>query len=351
MSLCLVLMNPLLYFLSGDKLFKCDECDKLFSRKESLKQHISYKHSKNLVSNTPNCHLQSFYLLLLVCVHMSASCAPWQPDQEYKYKCNTCEKSFRLENALKFHNCRTGRTVYFIPAFPFFCFDHIHPRSFSLIPSSSLSRRQDIPVRHLLALLLHQQQPLQAQEEARREALLLWNLQQDVLPQRRDAGTPQEARRGWVAHFSNDCFQQGKLQEKKVSVWKMYLCFISIFLQDQSTWRERSWRPTEKKGPSTGRSRHPVPSVARWALCTAAEGNGTQGSGSNMCAYINPSSVTRVCLCAQVFSCRSNMNKHLLTHGDKKYTCEICARKFFRVDVLRDHIHVHFKVRRSRGEN
>lgn len=215
MSLCLVLMNPLLYFFSGDKLFKCDECDKLFSRKESLKQHISYKHSKNLVSNTPNCHLQSFYLLLLVCVHMSASCAPWQPDQEYKYKCNTCEKSFRLENALKFHNCRTGRTVYFIPAFPFFCFDHIRSRSFSLIPSSSLSRRQDVPVRHLLALLLHQQQPLQAQEEARREALLLWNLQQDVLPQRRDAGTPQEARRGWVAHFSNDCFQQGKLQEKK----------------------------------------------------------------------------------------------------------------------------------------
>lgn len=39
------------------------------------------------------------------------------------------------------------------------------------------------------------------------------------------------------------------------------------------------------------------------------------------------------------------MNKHLLTHGDKKYTCEICGRKFFRVDVLRDHIHVHFKVR------
>jgi len=54
-----------------------------------------------------------------------------------------------------------------------------------------------------------------------------------------------------------------------------------------------------------------------------------------------------VCVCAQVFSCRSNMNKHLLTHGDKKYTCEICARKFFRVDVLRDHIHVHFKVRRG----
>lgn len=54
--------------------------------------------------------------------------------------------------------------------------------------------------------------------------------------------------------------------------------------------------------------------------------------------------VLMACLRPQVFSCRSNMNKHLLTHGDKKYTCEICGRKFFRVDVLRDHIHVHFKV-------
>nr|XP_032832240.1 PR domain zinc finger protein 15-like isoform X2 [Petromyzon marinus] len=48
-------------------------------------------------------------------------------------------------------------------------------------------------------------------------------------------------------------------------------------------------------------------------------------------------------VCNKVFSCRSNMNKHLLTHGDKKYACEICGRRFYRVDVLRDHIHVHFK--------
>lgn len=37
----------------GDKLFKCDECEKMFSRKESLKQHISYKHSKNEVCHSP----------------------------------------------------------------------------------------------------------------------------------------------------------------------------------------------------------------------------------------------------------------------------------------------------------
>lgn len=59
---------------------------------------------------------------------------------------------------------------------------------------------------------------------------------------------------------------------------------------------------------------------------------------------LHSSSLSVLPLCPQVFSCRSNMNKHLLTHGDKKYTCEICGRKFFRVDVLRDHIHVHFKV-------
>uniref|UniRef100_A0A8C3EAZ0 PR/SET domain 15 n=1 Tax=Corvus moneduloides TaxID=1196302 RepID=A0A8C3EAZ0_CORMO len=61
----------------GDKLFKCEECAKLFSRKESLKQHVSYKHSRNEV------------------------------DSEYRYKCTTCEKAFRIESALEFHNCRT----------------------------------------------------------------------------------------------------------------------------------------------------------------------------------------------------------------------------------------------------
>lgn len=35
----------------GDKLFKCEECAKLFSRKESLKQHVSYKHSRNEVGD------------------------------------------------------------------------------------------------------------------------------------------------------------------------------------------------------------------------------------------------------------------------------------------------------------
>uniref|UniRef100_A0ABI7ZBY1 PR/SET domain 15 n=1 Tax=Felis catus TaxID=9685 RepID=A0ABI7ZBY1_FELCA len=61
----------------GDKLFKCEECAKLFSRKESLKQHVSYKHSRNEV------------------------------DSEYRYRCGTCEKTFRIESALEFHNCRT----------------------------------------------------------------------------------------------------------------------------------------------------------------------------------------------------------------------------------------------------
>lgn len=38
----------------GDKLFKCEECAKLFSRKESLKQHVSYKHSRNEVGDGGN---------------------------------------------------------------------------------------------------------------------------------------------------------------------------------------------------------------------------------------------------------------------------------------------------------
>lgn len=59
--------DPFLCALSaGDKLFKCDECDKLFSRKESLKQHISYKHSKNMVSLSPEPRAQQLLVALLV---------------------------------------------------------------------------------------------------------------------------------------------------------------------------------------------------------------------------------------------------------------------------------------------
>lgn len=93
----------------------------------------------------------------------------------------------------------------------------------------------------------------------------------------------------------------------------------------------------EKREPSTRRSRRPVPSVARSVPSEALH----QPVGICQAEFF----FQQQRFCAQVFSCRSNMNKHLLTHGDKKYTCEICARKFFRVDVLRDHIHVHFKVR------
>ncbi|KAM9847019.1 PR domain zinc finger protein 15 [Aulostomus maculatus] len=193
----------------GDKLFKCDECDKLFSRKESLKQHISYKHSKNA------------------------------PDLEYKYQCNTCEKSFRLENALKFHNCRTDDKT-------FQC--DICSRFFST--NSNLSKH------------------------------------------------------------------------KKKHGEKLYSCEICnkmFYRKDvmQEHHRRHGVGPKHMKREEL-------------------EANGEEGTKYRK----EPSPCP---ICGKVFSCRSNMNKHLLTHGDKKYTCEICGRKFFRVDVLRDHIHVHFK--------
>uniref|UniRef100_A0A8D2ZGV0 PR/SET domain 15 n=1 Tax=Scophthalmus maximus TaxID=52904 RepID=A0A8D2ZGV0_SCOMX len=191
----------------GDKLFKCDECDKLFSRKESLKQHISYKHSKNM------------------------------PDQEYKHKCNTCEKSFRLENALKFHNCRTDDKT-------FQC--DICSRFFST--NSNLSKH------------------------------------------------------------------------KKKHGEKLYSCEIC----NKMFYRKDVMQEHHR--------RHGPKHLKREEL----EANGEEGTKYRK----EPSPCP---ICGKVFSCRSNMNKHLLTHGDKKYTCEICGRKFFRVDVLRDHIHVHFK--------
>ncbi|MGH0186774.1 UNVERIFIED_CONTAM: hypothetical protein FKN15_022397 [Acipenser sinensis] len=200
----------------GDKLFKCDECDKLFSRKESLKQHISYKHSKNEI------------------------------DMEYRYRCLTCEKAFRVESALKFHNCRTDDKT-------FQC--EICSRFFST--NSNLSKH------------------------------------------------------------------------KKKHGEKMYTCEIC----NKMFYRKDVMQDHQRRhivGP-----KH----MKREDLANGEEGT----------KYRKEPSACPIC--GKVFSCRSNMNKHLLTHGDKKYTCEICGRKFYRVDVLRDHIHVHFKVTFAKGRD
>ncbi|NWJ06667.1 PRD15 protein, partial [Crypturellus undulatus] len=193
----------------GDKLFKCEECSKLFSRKESLKQHVSYKHSRNEV------------------------------DSEYRYKCSTCEKAFRIESALEFHNCRTDDKTFQCEM----CF-----RFFST--NSNLSKHKK------------------------------------------------------------------KHGDKKFAC---EICNKMFYRKDVMLDHQR-------------RHLEGVRRVKREEF---------EHSTENMVRYKKEPSGCPVC--GKVFSCRSNMNKHLLTHGDKKYTCEICGRKFFRVDVLRDHIHVHFK--------
>ncbi|XP_043927885.1 PR domain zinc finger protein 15 [Protopterus annectens] len=193
----------------GDKLFKCEECAKLFSRKESLKQHVSYKHSRN------------------------------EFDNEYMYKCATCEKYFRIESALEFHNCRTDNKTFQCEM----CF-----RFFST--NSNLSKH------------------------------------------------------------------------KKKHGEKQFACLIcNKMFYRKDVMLDHQRRHSENAAPSRREGVHVI--------------------GENMVRYKKEPSGCPIC--GKVFSCRSNMNKHLLTHGDKKYTCEICGRKFFRVDVLRDHIHVHFK--------
>ncbi|CAH2219112.1 PR domain zinc finger 15-like isoform X1 [Pelobates cultripes] len=193
----------------GDKLFKCEECSKLFSRKESLKQHVSYKHSRNDI------------------------------DGEYRYRCATCEKAFRVEAFLEFHNCRTDDKSFQCEM----CY-----RFFST--NSNLSKHKK------------------------------------------------------------------KHGEKKFAC---EICNKLFYRRDVMLEHHR-------------RHLEGVRRVKRESM---------HQNTDNSIKYKKEPSACPVC--GKMFSCRSNMNKHLLTHGDKKYTCEICGRKFFRVDVLRDHIHIHFK--------
>ncbi|XP_040278971.1 PR domain zinc finger protein 15 isoform X2 [Bufo bufo] len=201
----------------GDKLFKCEECAKLFSRKESLKQHVSYKHSRNEV------------------------------DGEYRYRCATCEKAFRVEAFLEFHNCRTDDKSFQCEM----CY-----RSFST--NSNLSKHKK------------------------------------------------------------------KHGEKKFAC---EICNKLFYRRDVMLEHHRRHLEVSL-APPTG--------VRRVKRESAIQ----QATDSSIKYKKEPSACP---VCGKMFSCRSNMNKHLLTHGDKKYTCEICGRRFFRVDVLRDHIHIHFK--------
>ncbi|KAG8518588.1 PR domain zinc finger protein 15 [Galemys pyrenaicus] len=270
----------------GDKLFKCEECAKLFSRKESLKQHVSYKHSRNeapwgaearvpgavregppgqrwpeqvawggwarpsmrglLGSRRRAEQVWGDGLRLEAAgepafLHAPLTRFPRQVDGEYRYRCGTCEKTFRIESALEFHNCRTDDKTFQCEM----CF-----RFFST--NSNLSKHKK------------------------------------------------------------------KHGDKKFAC---EVCSKMFYRKDVMLDHQR-------------RHLEGVRRVKREDL---------ESGGESLVRYKKEPSGCPVC--GKVFSCRSNMNKHLLTHGDKKYTCEICGRKFFRVDVLRDHIHVHFKVR------
>ncbi|XP_069801581.1 PR domain zinc finger protein 15 isoform X4 [Dendropsophus ebraccatus] len=213
----------------GDKLFKCEECAKLFSRKESLKQHVSYKHSRNEV------------------------------DADYRYRCATCEKAFRVEAFLEFHNCRTDDKSFQCEM----CY-----RFFST--NSNLSKHKK-------------------KHGEKKFACEICN----KLFYRRDVMLEHHRR-----HLEGE--------------YPVNPCYILL----------------SGLAPPTG-----VRRVKR-------ESSIQQATDHTIKYKKEPSACP---VCGKMFSCRSNMNKHLLTHGDKKYTCEICGRKFFRVDVLRDHIHIHFK--------
>ncbi|XP_069331036.1 PR domain zinc finger protein 15 [Eulemur rufifrons] len=214
----------------GDKLFKCEECAKLFSRKESLKQHVSYKHSRNEV------------------------------DSEYRHRCGTCEKTFRIESALEFHNCRTG----------------LRADAGRGGPGGGRAARQ-----------MPDDKTFQCEMCFR-----------------------------FFSTNSNLSKHKKKHGDKKFAC---EVCSKMFYRKDVMLDHQR-------------RHLEGVRRVKREDL---------EAGGENLVRYKKEPSGCPVC--GKVFSCRSNMNKHLLTHGDKKYTCEICGRKFFRVDVLRDHIHVHFK--------
>ena len=86
---------------SEDRLFQCSECSRTFKNKENLKVHVKRIHLKiqsfkcqDCPSQfTTNVELQSLWKR----IHMVIS---------WSFTCNECEKTFRLEEAVKRHQHR-----------------------------------------------------------------------------------------------------------------------------------------------------------------------------------------------------------------------------------------------------
>ncbi|XP_063496648.1 PR domain zinc finger protein 15 isoform X6 [Symphalangus syndactylus] len=326
----------------GDKLFKCEECAKLFSRKESLKQHVSYKHSRNEV------------------------------DGEYRYRCGTCEKTFRIESALEFHNCRTGliahpgeggpggsrlrdlpddKTFQCEMCFRFFSTNSNlskhkkkhGDKKFACEVCSKMFYRKDV-------MLDHQRRHLEGVRRVKREDLEAGG-ENLVRYKKEPSGCP--------------------------------VCGKDIALMDDHQREEFIGKigiSSEENDDNSDESADSEPHKYSCKRCQLTFGRGKEylkhimevhkekGYGCSICnrrfalkatyhahmvihrenlpdpnvqKYIHPCEI-----CGRIFNSIGNLERHKLIHtGVKSHACEQCGKSFARKDMLKEHMRVHDNVR------
>ncbi|POI34265.1 hypothetical protein CIB84_001983, partial [Bambusicola thoracicus] len=306
----------------GDKLFKCEECAKLFSRKESLKQHVSYKHSRNEV------------------------------DSEYRYKCTTCEKAFRIESALEFHNCRTDdKTFQCEMCFRFFSTNSNlskhkkkhGDKKFACEICNKMFYRKDV-------MLDHQRRHLEGVRRVKREDFE-HSTENMVRYKKEPSGCP--------------------------------VCGKDIALMDDHQREEFIGKigiSSEENDDNSDESADSEPHKYSCKRCQLTFGRGKEylkhimdvhkekGYGCSICnrrfalkatyhahmvihrenlpdpnvqKYIHPCEI-----CGRIFNSIGNLERHKLIHtGVKSHACEQCGKSFARKDMLKEHMRVHDNIR------
>ncbi|OXB54833.1 hypothetical protein ASZ78_005766 [Callipepla squamata] len=306
----------------GDKLFKCEECAKLFSRKESLKQHVSYKHSRNEV------------------------------DSEYRFKCTTCEKAFRIESALEFHNCRTDdKTFQCEMCFRFFSTNSNlskhkkkhGDKKFACEICNKMFYRKDV-------MLDHQRRHLEGVRRVKREDFE-HSTENMVRYKKEPSGCP--------------------------------VCGKDIALMDDHQREEFIGKigiSSEENDDNSDESADSEPHKYSCKRCQLTFGRGKEylkhimdvhkekGYGCSICnrrfalkatyhahmvihrenlpdpnvqKYIHPCEI-----CGRIFNSIGNLERHKLIHtGVKSHACEQCGKSFARKDMLKEHMRVHDNIR------
>uniref|UniRef100_A0A8C4X0F8 PR/SET domain 15 n=1 Tax=Eptatretus burgeri TaxID=7764 RepID=A0A8C4X0F8_EPTBU len=330
----------------GAKMFRCEECGKDFTRRESLKQHVSYKHSRA------------------------------QVDEDFPMQCSACLKAFRCQNTLQQHNCQTdGRTFQCNICLKFFstgsnlskhCKKH-GERHFGCDACGKKFYRKDVLLEHLRRHMQRAKRWVKEDGEVEGTPRGKYRKEPSPCPVCGKVGYHSyNTQKSWhflyrsEAHKDLKFSMSGTIQlfyvTSSKSEWTMFtlategeggLLFTPLYLC-LFIWFARGSDYVEHLSSEHGESAHTC-NICRRSFALKATYHAHMvihrhelpTNDPSAHKYIHPCEV-----CGKIFNSSGNLERHRVIHtGVKSHACVQCGKSFARRDMLKEHMRVHDTAR------